>query len=61
MGAHFLSDTVVGMLIAFIIWTFYDARWKKHINWTNYSSNDSSKTLRRCMSIVCITFLHVVL
>ena len=32
MGAHFLSDTVVGMLIAFIIWTFYDARWKKHIN-----------------------------
>lgn len=27
MGAHFLSDTTAGMMIALIIWAFYDKQW----------------------------------
>ena len=29
MGAHFVSDTAAGMLIALGCWRFYDRRWEK--------------------------------
>ncbi|WP_081637672.1 phosphatase PAP2 family protein [Faecalicoccus pleomorphus] len=32
MGAHFLSDTAAGMMIALVIWAFYDRRWKNKIS-----------------------------